>query len=119
MAFSDARLIRTLEMRVVGRSTIVIEANDERRFEMRMIKDALRVQTLIRGISSHPTIRIDKESPAEMRAATAAPAPSALDAIQLVELSLSRSWEAEVQLSCLMGVYPPPSLKYPCQKHTA
>lgn len=77
MAFSDARLIRTLEMRVVGRSAIVIEANDERRFQMRMIKDALRVETLIRRTLSHATVKIDKESLAEMRAATAVPAPSA------------------------------------------
>ncbi len=73
VAFSDARLIRTLEMRIVGRAKIIIEANDERRFEMDMIKDALRVQSLIRRTLSHPTVKIDKESVAEIRAARATP----------------------------------------------
>jgi hypothetical protein len=60
MAFSDARLIRSLGMRIVGRSTIIIEANDGRKFEMKMIKDGFNVQTLIRSNLSHPTVRIDK-----------------------------------------------------------
>ena len=76
VAFSDARLIRTLEMRLVGRAKIIVEANDERRFEMDMIKDALRVQSLIRRTLSHPTVKIDKESLAEMRTASVAPATS-------------------------------------------
>ena len=60
MAFSDARLIRTLGMRIVGRSTIIVEANDRRSFEMRMLKDGVNVQTLIRNNLSHPTVRIEK-----------------------------------------------------------
>lgn len=61
MAFSDARLVRTLGMRIVGRSLIVIEANDGRKFDMRMLKDGLNVQTLIRSNLSHPTVRVDKQ----------------------------------------------------------
>jgi hypothetical protein len=60
MAFSDARLIRSLGMRIVGRSTIVVEANDGRKFEMRMLKDGMNVQTLIRSNLSHPTVRVEK-----------------------------------------------------------
>ncbi|MGA2665534.1 MAG: hypothetical protein ABSF83_11365 [Nitrososphaerales archaeon] len=62
MAFSDARLLRTLGMRIVGRSTIIVEANDGRRFEMRMLKDGVGVQTLIRSNLSHPTVRIEKQA---------------------------------------------------------
>jgi len=60
MAFSDARLIRTLGMRIVGRSTIIVEANDGRKFEMKMLKDAGTVQSLIRNNLSHPTVRLEK-----------------------------------------------------------
>lgn len=59
MAFSDARLIRTLGMRIVGRSLIIVEANDGRRFELKMIKDALDVQALIRRNLAHPTVRLE------------------------------------------------------------
>jgi hypothetical protein len=47
-------------MRIVGRSTIVVEANDGRKFEMRMLKDGMNVQTLIRSNLSHPTVRVEK-----------------------------------------------------------
>jgi hypothetical protein len=60
MAFSDAKLIRTLGMRIVGRSTIILEANDGRKFEMKMLKDAANVQSLIRNNLSHPTVRLEK-----------------------------------------------------------
>lgn len=60
MAFSDAKLIRTLGMRIVGRSLIVIEANDGRKFEMRMLKDGANVQSLVRSNLSHPTVRVEK-----------------------------------------------------------
>jgi hypothetical protein len=60
MAFSDAKLIRTLGMRIVGRSTIIVEANDGRKFEMRMLEDGANVQTLIRNNLSHPTVRLEK-----------------------------------------------------------
>jgi len=60
MAFSDARLIRTLGMRIVGRGRIVVEANDGRRFELKMIKDSYDVQSLIRSSLSHPTVRVEK-----------------------------------------------------------
>jgi hypothetical protein len=61
MAFSDARLIRTLGMRIVGLSLIIVEANDGRRFELKMIKDGMNVQALIRNNLSHPTVRIDRQ----------------------------------------------------------
>ncbi len=60
LAFSDARLVRTLGMRILGRSLIIIEANDGRKFELRMLKDGANVQNLIRSNLSHPTVRIDK-----------------------------------------------------------
>jgi hypothetical protein len=63
MAFSDARLVRTIGMRIVGRSLIVIEANDGRRFELKMIKDGLNVQALIRRNMAHPTVRIEGSQP--------------------------------------------------------
>lgn len=60
MAFTDARLIRSLGMRMIGRSTIIVEANDGRKFEMRMLKDGVNVQTMIRSNLSHPTVRVEK-----------------------------------------------------------
>jgi hypothetical protein len=60
MAFSDARLTRTLGMRIVGRGRIVVEANDGRRFELMMIKDSSNVQSMIRSSLSHPTVRVEK-----------------------------------------------------------
>jgi hypothetical protein len=60
MAFSDAKLIRTLGMRIMGRSLIVVEANDGRRFEIKMIKNGANVQALIRANLSHPTVRVEK-----------------------------------------------------------
>lgn len=63
MAFSDARLVRTIGMRMVGRSLIVIEANDGRRFELKMIKDGPEVQALIRRNMAHPTVRIEGSQP--------------------------------------------------------
>jgi preprotein translocase subunit SecG len=60
MAFSDARLIRSLGMRIVRRSTIIVEANDGRKFEMRMLKDGVNVQTMIRNNLAHPTVRVEK-----------------------------------------------------------
>jgi hypothetical protein len=61
LAFSDARLIRTISMRLVGRSLIVVEANDKRRFEMKMIKDGLKVQNLIRRNLARPTVRLEHQ----------------------------------------------------------
>lgn len=60
MAFSDARLVRSLGMRILGRSLIIIEANDGRKFELRMLKDGINVQNLIRSNLSHPTVRVEK-----------------------------------------------------------
>jgi hypothetical protein len=60
MAFSDAKLTRTLGMRIVGLGRIEVEANDGRRFQLKMIKDSSNVQSLIRSNLSHPTVRVEK-----------------------------------------------------------
>ncbi|MDA4123619.1 MAG: hypothetical protein OK456_10615 [Thaumarchaeota archaeon] len=60
MAFSDAKLTRTIGMRMLGRGRIVVEANDGRRFELKLLKDSANVQALIRSNLSHPTVRIEK-----------------------------------------------------------
>lgn len=60
MAFSDARLTKTIGMRILGRGRIVVEANDGRRFELKMLKDSDQVQAMIRSNLSHPTVRVEK-----------------------------------------------------------
>jgi hypothetical protein len=60
MAFSDARLIRPLSARLIGRSTIVVDANDKRRFVMKFIKDGQNVQSLIRRNLAHPVVRLEQ-----------------------------------------------------------
>jgi len=60
MAFSDAKLTRTLGMRLLGRGRIVVEANDGRKFELKLLKDSANVQQLIRANLSHPTVRVEK-----------------------------------------------------------
>jgi hypothetical protein len=60
MAFSDAKLTRTLGMRILGLGRIEVEANDGRRFQLKMIKDSTNVQSLIRSNLSHPTVRVEK-----------------------------------------------------------
>jgi hypothetical protein len=60
MAFSDAKLIRTIGMRLVGRSQIIVEANDGRRFVLSMIANGASVEELIRANLSHPTVRVEK-----------------------------------------------------------
>lgn len=62
MAFSDARLIRTIGMRLVGRSLIIVDTNDNRHFELRMVKDGMKVQAMIRDSLGHPTVRLDPRS---------------------------------------------------------
>ncbi len=57
MAFSDARLYRSWEMRIVKRGQIIVEANDGRKFYLHIIKDPVRVQYLIRETLGHPTVR--------------------------------------------------------------
>ncbi len=63
VAFSDARLVRTPGMRVVGLGKIIVEANDGRRFELKMVKDSTNVQNLIRSNLSHPTVRVEGRAP--------------------------------------------------------
>jgi hypothetical protein len=57
MAFSDARLIRTLGLRIAGRGLIIVDANDGRHFYLRYVKSPLDVQELIRRTLAHPTVR--------------------------------------------------------------
>lgn len=59
MAFSDARLIRTVSLRLIRRGHIIVDANDERHFHLRMIKDPLAVQSLIRTTLSRPRVKTD------------------------------------------------------------
>jgi hypothetical protein len=57
IAFSDARLIRTLPLRLAARGLIIVEANDGRHLYLRYIKDPVEVQTLIRKTLAHPTVK--------------------------------------------------------------
>ncbi len=57
MAFSDARLFRSWEMRLIHRGQIIVEANDERKFYLHIIKNPVQVQYLIRETLGHPTVR--------------------------------------------------------------
>jgi hypothetical protein len=59
MAFSDARLIRTLGLRIAGRGLIIIDANDGRHFYLQYVKNPIEVQGLIRGTLAHPTVRTE------------------------------------------------------------
>lgn len=70
MAFSDARLIRTIEMRLLSRCLIVVDTNDRRHFELKLVRDGLRVQGLISSTLAHPAVRLDREP------GTAMPSPS-------------------------------------------
>lgn len=59
MAFSDARLYRSWEMRIIKRGQIIVEANDGRKFTLHLIKEPLKVQYLIRETLGHPTVRTE------------------------------------------------------------
>jgi len=61
MAFSDARLIRNWQMRVVERGLIIVDANDGRKFQLLMIEKPLEVQELIRRTLAHPVVRIEHQ----------------------------------------------------------
>lgn len=59
MAFSDARLIRTVSLRIVQRGNIIVDSNDGRHFYLKLIKDPLTVQSLIRTTLGRPRVRTD------------------------------------------------------------
>ena len=59
MAFSDARLIRTLGLRIAGRGLIIVDANDCRHFYLQYVKNPLEVQGIIRRTLAHPTVRTE------------------------------------------------------------
>ena len=58
MAFSDARLIRTWVLRLVNKGLIIIDTNDGRHFQLKYIRNAMEVQSLIRQTLGHPSVRI-------------------------------------------------------------
>ena len=43
MAFSDARLVMPLSLRVVSRANIIVDANDDRHFKLLLIENAIEV----------------------------------------------------------------------------
>ena len=63
MAFSDARLNLPVGLRLVRRGNIIVDANDNRHFQLLLIKDPMMVQDLIRRTLGHPVVRIDSSSP--------------------------------------------------------
>jgi hypothetical protein len=63
MAFSDARLNLPIGLRLVRRGNIIVDANDNRHFQLLLIKDAVVVQDLIRRTLGHPVVRIESPSP--------------------------------------------------------
>ena len=60
MAFSDARLFRTLGFRIVKRGNVIVDTNDQRHFQLQLIENPVAVQDLIRRTLSHPIVRLDK-----------------------------------------------------------
>ncbi len=59
MAFSDARLVRTLTLRLAGRGDIIVDANDGRHFQLKLIEKPQQVQTIIRRTLGHPIVRLE------------------------------------------------------------
>lgn len=57
MAFSDARLYMSLGMRMMKKGSIIVDTNDGRHFELKMVANPVQVQGLIRQTLSHPTFR--------------------------------------------------------------
>ena len=60
MAFSDARLFRTLGFRIVKRGNVIVDTNDQRHFQLQLIENPVAVQDLIRRTLGHPIVRLDK-----------------------------------------------------------
>jgi len=60
MAFSDARLFRTLGLRIVKRGKVIVDTNDQRHFQLQLIENPVAVHGLIRRTLGHPTVRLDK-----------------------------------------------------------
>lgn len=63
MAFSDARLNLPVSLRLVHRGNIIVDANDNRHFQLLLIKNSVEVQDLIRRTLGHPVVRVDSPSP--------------------------------------------------------
>jgi hypothetical protein len=62
MAFSDARLMMPLSLRIIRRANIVVDANDERHFKLILIENPLEVQNLIRRTLGHPVVRVESST---------------------------------------------------------
>jgi len=65
MAFSDARLVQDLSMRMVKRGLIVVEANDGRKFSLMLVEKPQVVQELIRRTLAHPVVRVESRTDPE------------------------------------------------------
>jgi hypothetical protein len=62
VAFSDARLIMPLSLRLVNRGKIIVDANDERHFTLLLVKNPMVIQNLIRRTLGHPVVRVESTS---------------------------------------------------------
>jgi hypothetical protein len=63
MAFSDARLYLPVTLRILHRGNIIVDSNDNRHFELFLIKNPIEVQNLIRRTLGHPVVRVESPSP--------------------------------------------------------
>jgi hypothetical protein len=59
MAFSDARLFRTVSLRLAKRGNIIVDLNDERHLQLELVDRPAVVQALIRRTLGHPTVRVE------------------------------------------------------------
>ena len=71
MGFSDARLIRMWSLRIAKRGNLVVDTNDQRHFELKLLEQPAVVQALIRRTLGRPTVRVaySEESPTLTRVA--------------------------------------------------
>ena len=62
MGFSDARLVRTWSLRLGSRGNLLVDTNDQRHFELKLLEKPALVQALIRKTLGHPTVRVDNSN---------------------------------------------------------
>ncbi len=58
MSFSDARLFRSWSLRLAKRGNIIVDTNDQRHFMLRLLRDPVQAQAMIRSAMGKPTVRI-------------------------------------------------------------
>jgi hypothetical protein len=63
MAFSDARLFRTVWLRLAKRGNIIVDANDGRHLKLELVDRPSDVQAVIRRTLGHPTVRVEGYQP--------------------------------------------------------